>query len=143
MGSHDYVSSISHRWNHRWEENISLSFTKMLQYFLNRLICSHLHKENIFTFSILKKPLWDRTGWGGGLEGCTWVCLRRENRNKTVERVKGCLLITAFNSFIWKAWGKTEDQIAKHIRDPTGLCSKWKHHVPFTIYFVKVIFSLV
>ena len=132
MDSRPLISSISHRRTHRQEENISLSIIKMLQYSPNMFICSHLHEEDIFTFSILKKDSLGKDSFGRGTRRQQLSMSAEKKTKQKCSESKRRLLTTAFNSFLSRSLGKTEDQISKHLRDPTGLHSKWKHHVTFT-----------
>lgn len=89
----------------------------------------HIH------FQHLKKRFFREGQFGkGGWRVGTEYVWREETKQKCSES-KRCLLITAFNSFILKSLGKTENWISKHLRDQTGLHSKWKHHISFTFFF--------
>ena len=103
----DYPSCISHIWTHRQEENIFLSITKN-----NTIFSEYVHLfrpplKRTYHFQRHRKDSLgkDRLEEGAGRMQLS-LSAERKKKTERVMRVKGCLLTTAFNSFVSKPLGE-------------------------------------
>ena len=101
----DYLSFISHRWIYR-QKHFLFNHKRAVQYFLNMFISQHPLKRT-YHFQHHEKEFLGKDRLGGGSRRMQLsASAERKKKTERVVRVKGCLLITAFNSFFHNLWGK-------------------------------------